>query len=668
MKEALALLALGLLAAPGPLSAEEAPPPPPAEGEFDRPWDGFLPDPDQGLGDEEDGVPASEWYGLRVLDAATGRPVPGARWVRTPERGTGGDLRADAVMQVAVTDAEGIARMESLPWRWKDDCHWLVLAEGYAPAHEYATIPETEVLLRRGRPFRGALLDPLGRPVAGGSVEYLGGCSHGTAALRATTAADGTFALGDHRCRLGQYWIEGPGIASDLVSADEPFSLGSRPGVIVGIPGHRYEGRILDPLGRPLAACVVRSWNEQRGPATITDAEGRFVLEGVEGDSIVLFPEGDLTEDTSDWDVHDAMPGVPLTVVVTSLGVVEEEETATVRIAARTPDGKPAGGVCYRVLREATGRGPSGITVEEEPQDEDDPPLGTEVEEVVPGRFRVVPDYLFDSFDFEPVEGEVAAGGTTDLLLAVRPRPRLRVKGTVPGKALLVLAVPGDTMDVMWNPADPWSPHLPREGPAVLRVEMEGAPPFFFPVGQERDGFREATVSLPPPRRVLLPKGSREAELLDGDREVAFRAAEGALETWAEGRVTLRYDDGTGTTRELALDLPPLEGGAVEVRPGEGRALPKDDDEAEEAPPPPPGPCVLALRILDGEGKPADALVLLDGAIHPAPEGTLLLEGLAPGPHRLLVARRDDPGGGRELRVLLAEGKPAERTVRLGEE
>ncbi len=668
MKETLALLALGLLAAPGPLPAEEAAPPPAAEGESDRPWEGFLPDPDQGLGDEEDGVPASEWYGLRVLDAGTGRPVQGARWVRTPERGTGGDLRADAVMQVAVTDAEGIARMESLPWRWKDDCHWLVLAEGYAPAHEYATIPETEVLLQRGRPFRGVLLDPLGRPVAGGSVEYLGGCSHGTAALRATTGADGTFTLGDHRCRLGQYWIEGPGIASDLVAADGPESLGSRPAVLVGEPGLRFEGRVLDPLGRPQAGCVVRAWNEQRGPATMTGPDGRFVLEGVEGDSIVFFPEGDLTEDEGDWHVDDAVPGVPMTVVVTSLGVVEEEETATVRIRARTADDAPAGGVAYRVMSLRTFRGPAGTTASADPGGANDPLPGEALEEIPAGPFVVRPDNPFGKFEFDHVMGQAATGAPADLLLEVRPRPRLRVTGEVPEGADLVLALPGYELDGEQTPEEPWSPWLPGDATARLRVEVEGAPPFFFLVGPVRDGVREAKVGIPEPRRVILPKGAREAELLDGEREVAFRAAGGALETWAEGRVTLRYDDGTGTTRELEVDLPPLEGGTVEVRPGEGRTLPEEDDDAEEEPAAPPGPCVLALRILDGEGKPADALVLLDGAIHPAPEGTLLLEGLAPGPHRLLVARRDEPGGGRELRVLLVVGKPAERTVRLGEE
>ena len=691
-----ALLVLALLLAPAPAPASE---------EEGRPWEGFLPDPGQCGPGVEDGPPGSEWFGVRVLDAATGRPVPGARWVRTPEAIHEGNLRHDAVMAMAVANGDGIARMRSEGWRNVGDSHWLVLADGYAPAHEYAVVPETEVLLERGQPFRGVLLDPMGRPAAGGVVEFLGGCSHGTAALRAEAAADGSFAIPPHG-RGGQYWIEGPGIASDLLAADNPCSLGSRPGVVVAPEaGLRFEGRVVDVLGRPVAGCVVRCWNEQRGPTAMTGSDGRFVIDGCGDGNLLLYPENDGTGDASDWNVGDGRPGVPMTVVITSLGVVEEEEDARVRIRAFESDGTPVSEVAFQILSASTGRGPSGETSGEYPADPDDPRLGEALEEIPAGRFRVVCDDHFGEFEFDPVEGEVAAGAEAVVALVLRPRPRLRVKGAIPAGTWLFLALPDGEEDGEWDPENPFAPRLPSSGPAALRVEMEGAPPFFFPVGPEKDGVREVAVTLPRPRRVVLPKGALEAELRDGWREVACRSAEGGgLETWAEGRVTLLWIDGMKQERTLDIDLPPLEGGVVEVGPDEGRPVGgkrevrllftgedgAEESEAVEVDPgemavfrdegwqtlrvPAPvegsidvrrGPCVLELTLVGKDGDPIDALVSVDGEIHAAPEGRLLLRGLDPGPRLVRALLHDEVGGGRELTVVLAEGPPSRRTIRL---
>ena len=78
------------------------------------------------------------------------------------------------------------------------------------------------------------------------------------------------------------------------------------------------------------------------------------------------------------------------------------------------------------------------------------------------------------------------------------------------------------------------------------------------------------------------------------------------------------------------------------------------------------GGASLDLVLVDGDGKPADALVSVADAIHPAPEGRLRLRGLDPGPLRLIAAFRDEVGGGREVRLVLAEGETRTRTVTLG--
>jgi hypothetical protein len=80
------------------------------------------------------------------------------------------------------------------------------------------------------------------------------------------------------------------------------------------------------------------------------------------------------------------------------------------------------------------------------------------------------------------------------------------------------------------------------------------------------------------------------------------------------------------------------------------------------------GGASLALEIRNWDGKPADALVLAGGVVVPAPEGRVALGGFEPGSHELLVGLRDDPGGGRRLRVALKAGETRKVDVVLGDE
>ena len=89
-----ALVALAVLSAAGAREPDGA--------EWERAWDGLLPDPGQGFakGDRA----GSEWFAVRVLDAATLAPIAGVRLTRTPEWVAPWRLRHDAVMSAGLSD------------------------------------------------------------------------------------------------------------------------------------------------------------------------------------------------------------------------------------------------------------------------------------------------------------------------------------------------------------------------------------------------------------------------------------------------------------------------------------------------------------------------------------------------------------------------------------
>ena len=700
MRPSIAYAALLLTALP--IRASAAPEAPVEE----RPYGGVLPDPRQGFGGSRP-AGTGEWFAVLLRDAETGAPLPGARLVRTPEAIDGGRLHHDMVMAVATADADGIARVPVEGSVWKEDCHWLALADGHAPAHDYGAEPEPEMLLARGEPFRGRVLDPMGRPVAGAVVENLGGCSHGTAAQRSVAGADGIVSFAHSEPKFGQLWIEGPGIASELMAFSDPLSLGSDPAALAMETGYRFEGRVVDLLGKPLAGVVVRHYNEQRGPTTITDREGRFVLDGVERReaSLVFYPPLDLTEGEGSLHVDDGVAGVPMTVVLTPLGPLEEEASARIRVRVRRPDGAPAGGVGYRILSTRSGRGPAGTTASDPPASAGDAAMGEGVEDVVPGAFRVVPRDPFDALEFDPVEVEARGQETKVVDIVVRARPVLRIRGTLPDDARLALALDDDSVEERGEDAG-WTPSVPADRPAVLRVRLPDRPPFFFPVGPTKDGVREVQVVLPEPRRILLPDGAQDATLLDGAREAAAVRDGKHLHTDAVGRLTLRFTDASRRTLDLPIDLPDAPGAQVAVDPAgatefrketevrilrpsedgtdavhdtvtryagqelvvtrEGwrtlRWTPADGDVLRY------GTASVELSVTVEAGASGDAIALVDGELYEVEGGRLALRGFHPGPHRALVALRDRPGSGRELRFSLRLGQTLEHTVVLGAE
>jgi hypothetical protein len=666
-----------------------------------RDWPGLLPTPlQQGFPGDE---PELEWFAVRVRDARTGRPVVGARWSRTPEWIAPGRLRHDAVMEVAHTDAEGIARIRTLRYAWKDDCHWIVQAEGYAPYYDYSAGPrETEVFLEQGVRFHGRVLDGLGAPVVGARVDVLGGCSHGTPLLTAHTDGQGAFDFASVPPGLGgQLWVEGRGIEADLIALDDPPSLGAAGVVLAMDSGQRHEGLVTDLVGEPLAGVVVRAWNEQRGPTAITDTAGRFVIDGVApGNDLRFYPPADLLEDEACRMVEDHAPGVPFRVALGVMGIPEVDDGVAVLVRVRDPAGAPVESLRFQLLDARTGRGPAGGTADEDPGDSTEPERGSAVVRTRPGPHRLVPTDPFGAHTFAPVAVEVLPDGSTVADVVAIERPRLRIQGEVPKDAFLTLSVPGDATSETTDAS--WEPHLPAEGPAALRVRVDDRPPFFFPVGPAVDGRRSVEVRLPAPRRIGLPAGARDARLRDGRREAYARREKDCLLTDASGSLTVEWKDAEGTRWRAAVLVPATESARIEVDASEGapvieevvvRALEDGDDAVVESVEASPGEWVritragwrtletrapdegeatlrwgtatLRLRVPALEEAEADGLLLLPEAIYVVPGGRLELRGLHPGPLRLVVARQDEVGRARESSILLAPGEVRELTVEL---
>ena len=712
-----ALAAAAALLLPAAAPAQDAP------AESSSPWDGLLPDPDQGRGGEE--RRASEWLACRVLDGATGLPVAGARLRRYPEWIQGATLKHSYLLGEGTTDADGFARVPALLHFHGGDSHWIVDAPGYAPDHLYGAYPDRTVLLRRGEDLRGRVLDALGRPAGGATVEIFLGCGHSPAVRTAVTAPDGRFTLPCVPPGEGTLWILSAAGAADYVNLGPSHAFGDRPTDFVLAPGAIATGRVIDAAGDPIPDATVRSWQQQRGPATVTGLDGSFTLDGVEpGHDFQVFHPSPVGEERS-FVGRGWLEEVPVVVRMTAAGPVDPpREYGTLVVRARHADGKPAVGLEFAAARLEDGGPDGGKTSDGE--DEDEPPAGEARVEVAAGTWFIRPESRFRGGDFEPAEAIVPKDGEGEATVVLLPPARLRIKGDYPADDVeLRLAIPGETTFPGKDEARaPWEPLLPRDGPATLWVELKHGPALPFPVGPvDAAGVREVAVAIPPPHRIRLPAWARYPALFHGGREVAVVKADGPLLTWATGRLVLRVEDGERRTREVALDLPsdraiefdatadlaaaPTRGEAdvrflgpdgAPVEPeceahhagrrsgwnGASR-LPLDlpsllvaklDDLVprtlflEKAGPVEVrwGGAAIELAIRRHDGEPADALVLAGGVVLPAPEGRLSLGGFEPGTHELLVGFRDDPGGGRRLRVALKAGERRRVEVVLGDD
>lgn len=668
-------------------------------------WDGFVPsfEPTIALGDEEeDSPPGDAWVGVCVRDARTFKPIEGAVWSRSPEWLDASRRRQDSILAVATTDADGLAWMESRAEVWADDCHWVVTAPGYAPHHHYGYHPESVVFLERGGTVSGRLLDPLGRPVAGGLVEYLVGCSHSTAAVTAVTNEDGAFELHDVEPDGGMYWYQGRGIESGLYG--RPHCVGDALGPVDTNVGVTIRGQVVDLFGRPLTDVGVRQAYDSRGMATVTNADGRFEVRGVTDHYLRFTHPADLSLTDGDLIVDSLSDRVPVRIVLAPAGVVRPEvPLGTVTVEGRDPDGvlQWTDVELHELDR--------GVAEYWETAAGD----GADVLDLDQGRWRVFPGRSSGTaWTFEPVD--VTIGGEPEFVrVALLPRSVVQVTGEWPDDADVMVATEH------WNeylPEDPDdegadSLYLDADEPAAVVVLPDGGPSFHFAFGPAQDGRRTAHVELPAPHLVHFPADTEDWELIRDGQVVAHSVSdEGVARTWAVGEVEARWswtssEDRSGAARVVLPAEPGNEIRIEDVRSfyhsvtvtwmgGRGDSLEILDTESAGAgdrlayweegcqvvrlhlPDKPRRPefevfrrgAALRLRVVDEAGHARSARVLLDGEIHHVDDGTLALRGLAGGRHRLLVGHVDRPGGGAAVEFDVAEGGTAEVTVELREE
>lgn len=669
-------------------------------------WEGFVPslEPKIALGDkEEDTESGDEWVGVCVRDARTFESIEGAVWSRSPEWLDASRRRQDSILAIATTDADGLAWMESRADVWAGDCHWVVTAPGYAPHHHYGYHPESVVFLERGATVRGRLLDPLGRPVANGLVEYLVGCSHSTAPVTAVTGEDGAFVLHDVVPDGGMYWCEGPGIQSGLYG--RPDCVGDRLGGIDTHPGVSIRGQVVDLFGRPLADVGVRQAYDSRGMATVTDADGHFEIRGVADHYLRFTHPADLSLADGDLIVDSLSDRVPVKIVLTPAGVVRSE----IPLGEVTVEGRDADGVLRWTdveLHELD----RGVAVYWETAAGE----GADVLDLDQGRWRASPTRSSGAaWTFDPVD--VTIGGEPEIVrVALVPRPVVEVTGEWPDDADVMVAtehwteyLPDDPDDEQAEPL-----YVDADEPAAVVVLPDGGPSFHFAVGPTQNGRRIAHVELPEPHLVHFPADTEGWELIRDGQVVAHSVSDkGVARTWAVGDVEARWcvDRRAGRVDAATVTLP-AEPGAV-VRIGKGRSYfdtitvswtaTDADGHTQEfefdsctagevvwlyeegfqtrpvrVPDEPQesvmtfalGRATLRLTVRDEAGEPTAARALLDGEIHHVDDGTLELLGLSDGRHRLLVGHADRPGGGAAVEFDVVEGGTAEVTVELREE
>jgi hypothetical protein len=211
-----------------------------------------------------------------ILDEETGRPILGAevRVVREPccainDRWT--------TARSAKSDERGWVRLPVT-----GDPGWVfVLAEGYAPRAEFATVLDNQpFLMRRGLDVPVEVRDWWDRPISGVAIEQLLGCGHTPNVRRALTDRAGLALVPRvDPGRDGDLWPVKDGYASAYGSI---FGwTAAMPPVLIRMgPAPTIDGTVVDAADQPVRNVFVGSPQCHRGPWSITDRAGHFRLIG----------------------------------------------------------------------------------------------------------------------------------------------------------------------------------------------------------------------------------------------------------------------------------------------------------------------------------------------------------------------------------------------------
>jgi len=237
-----------------------------ATSEWVREYPGFLP----GTGRYEAAV-------FLVRDKWTGKPIEGARVRQHEEWLVDWNGRWAPLIAEARTDEFGLVAFD-LPEN-PGSCHWTIDAPGYAPTEEYGGLVQPVVDMEPGWEQAGRLLGPQGQPLANVEVEYKRGCAHAPALRTTRTDADGVFVL--ESVQSGDITFEDPRFAADYWGGVRARPRRWGLACYQVLPGGTVRGRVIRSDGTPPGWAAVHSDTSGRGPRTVVDEKGHFVLRGV---------------------------------------------------------------------------------------------------------------------------------------------------------------------------------------------------------------------------------------------------------------------------------------------------------------------------------------------------------------------------------------------------
>lgn len=600
---------------------------------------------------------------VEVIDRETSAPIPGATGSLVVAR-YGASLRIEASRAAT---ARGLLTFPSYP---PGPVLLHVEAPGYAAAVTLATgdragLPSRErVVLERGAPLAGVVVDESGRPVADAAVAWRS--CRGAGAMRepVRTGADGSFRLvfGPHDgvCELS---VDHDAYESTLHALhDETLPDSVR---IVIRAGRLVTGRVVDARGQPVSGAAVGTSvpGIGGGKQTITDDAGEFTLRGLPGPHVEQFLYAELDGARSHPVAVPAEPAEPVT-----LELVHADLAAGVVVHA---DGRPAAHASVRF------QGP--LEVEPEVSDRAgrfwiqgevlaDRDGRFEIRGLAPGRYRVMAVAAIDAGEQAaiPLQAhDVLQAGDTDHRL-VLPAPTM-----LTGRVVTAEGAPVAAFSVRLGGGAPVDFHV-RDG--SFRYGPLSPLPRGVSLEVRADGFVARSLTLAPSSgahsdvgEIVLTRGHIVRGRVVGADGVGVAGALVAVRTPAP--MTERTDPGGAfsiTVRELPVSIQ-----AVEIGVGVSRVHEVRHDGARvELLVPETGR--LEVRLEGSNGLEAISLQAVDpapGAFHllsipPVPGETAEFAGdLPPGDYLLQDASGADSSLGTSLGNATVEAGRVTRLV-----
>ncbi|MBL8897677.1 MAG: hypothetical protein JNM84_08615 [Planctomycetes bacterium] len=280
-----------------------------------------------------------QWMCTRLVDGATRAALRGriSAYIEHehPEPATWAPLR------VAESDAEGWVRLR-IDDLLAERGLWLVAeAEGYAPSAEMTAFPPLPWELERSVDIPLQVLDALGRPVPGARIGWHLGCGHTADSRQVHTDAEGRATMPGAHGDYGELWITGPRILGEYNDFGA-WRAGRGVHLLHCDPAPTWKGVVLGSDGRPRAGVHVGLAEYHRGPWCLTDAEGRFVLEGADTTSVAVADERTGEEHWFDLPPRGSEARFVLPPRGEDLPEIERPEAENVRIRIDVPAGSPS--------------------------------------------------------------------------------------------------------------------------------------------------------------------------------------------------------------------------------------------------------------------------------------------------------------------------------------